>query len=98
MPSHSSDERRLPPNAEYAEAFRPAPQERHPGHSQMLKAAEVAAMLGISKRHLYRMIQREVIPGPVKFGRCSGWPAQLLDELQRRWARECLAGLRNFKA
>lgn len=46
----------------------------------MVGVDEVAAMLGISKRHLTRMVDRAAICPPYRLGRCLRWPRQAIEE------------------
>ena len=41
---------------------------------RLLDLEEVAAILGISRREVYRLISRGELPPPVKIGRCSKLP------------------------
>ena len=45
------------------------------GHALLLKAEEVARMLAISTRTLWRLVSTEGFPQPVKFGGSTRWRA-----------------------
>lgn len=50
---------------------------------RLLTAKEVAASLRISVPTLYRMIQKDELPKPYKFGSLSRWPqSEILAALQ----------------
>jgi len=44
-----------------------------PETKTLLNAEEVAAMLGISERTLWRLRSAGKVPEPVRFGRCTRW-------------------------
>jgi excisionase family DNA binding protein len=55
----------------------------------LLNADEVAAMLGISERTLWRLLSAGKVPEPVRFGRSTRW--RLADV--KEWIEEgCPAG------
>lgn len=57
------------------QAESPAPQ------SAILRYAEVATVLSISKESLYRWQRVGLFPKPTKYGpRCVGWPRKVVEE------------------
>jgi excisionase family DNA binding protein len=55
----------------------------------LLNADEVAAMLGISERTLWRLLSAGKVPKPVRFGRSTRWRLADVNE----WIEEgCPAG------
>jgi prophage regulatory protein len=52
----------------------------------LLTAEEVAAMLGVSERTLWRLLSAGKVPKPVRFGRSTRWKA---GEIQRWLERGC---------
>ncbi len=63
-------------------------------HSTQLKALRIDSVIartGVSKTHLYRLIQRGQFPRPVKLSdRISVWDAALID----RWLSEKFSGVK----
>jgi excisionase family DNA binding protein len=50
----------------------------------LLSAEEVAAMLGVSERTLWRLLSAGKFPEPVRFGRSTRWrPADVKDWIDR---------------
>ena len=47
---------------------------------QLLNCEEAAAIIGISKRHWYRLVSEGTAPAPVRLGRCVRWRQTDLDE------------------
>jgi prophage regulatory protein len=47
---------------------------------QLLNCEEAAAIIGISKRHWYRLVSEGAAPAPVRLGRCVRWRQADLDE------------------
>jgi predicted DNA-binding transcriptional regulator AlpA len=45
---------------------------------------EVAVLLGISVREVWRLVAKGVLPQPVKIGRCSVWFDSDISEFQMR--------------
>jgi len=50
----------------------------------MLKVREVATMLGVSERSVWRWSATGVLPPGIKIGGCVRWP----EETIRRWIRK----------
>ena len=48
---------------------------------RLLKDAEVAEKLGVSKRHIHRMRDAGTIPPPLKLGAATRWDSVIID----RW-------------
>lgn len=55
-------------------------------NSRLIKADELAALLGVSTRTLWRMLSNQRIPQPVRLGGCTRWR---LDQVQRWIAGDC---------
>lgn len=53
----------------------------------LLKARDVARRLGISVKHLTRLIDREQFPPPLRLGRCCRWPQRIIDDWIRAASR-----------
>lgn len=67
-----------------------------PRSSRMLTADDVADALKISRRQVYREVQRGTLPKPVHFGqRCSRWPAESLEEFLASKANESSSNVRH---
>jgi predicted DNA-binding transcriptional regulator AlpA len=45
----------------------------------LLDARAVARRLGISVKHLTRLVDRNQFPPPVRLGRCCRWPRHVVD-------------------
>lgn len=57
--------------------------------SVLLNAEEVAAMLGVSERTLWRLLSAGKVPKPVRFGRSTRWR---LTEVKEWIDRGCPVG------
>jgi excisionase family DNA binding protein len=51
---------------------------------QLLSARGIAAKLGVSRSTVYRMVQREALPRPIKLRRLSRWRESDVEHLLRR--------------
>lgn len=69
-----------------------------PTSARMLKVGEVARVLDISIRQVYRQVQNELLPRPVYFGkRCARWPVEAIEKCLKSKAAESLRGLSRFQ-
>lgn len=48
--------------------------------SVLLDARTVARRLGISAKHLMRLVDRDQFPSPLRLGRCCRWSVRVIDE------------------
>lgn len=55
---------------------------------QLLKLGEVAKLLGVQKRTVYRLIASDALPQPVKVGRSSRMPGSDVSAYLERIKRE----------
>jgi predicted DNA-binding transcriptional regulator AlpA len=46
----------------------------------LLNARAVARRLGISVKHLMRLVDRDQFPSPLRLGRCRRWSVCVIDE------------------
>ena len=59
--------------------------------SLLLTADEVAAMLGVSERTLWRLLSAGKVPKPVRFGRNTRWRMAEVKEWIDRGCPDCVA-------
>jgi predicted DNA-binding transcriptional regulator AlpA len=48
--------------------------------SILFNARAVARRLGISVKHLMRLVDRDQFPAPLRLGRCCRWPGHVINE------------------
>jgi len=60
-------------NSTTPEPEKPAPRRAVVEGSLLINAAEVAALLSISKRTLWRLVSREALPPPLRLGGTVRW-------------------------
>ena len=60
----------------------------------LVSAKELAEMLSISQRHLWRMKSAGKLPKPIKFGRCVRW---MMSDIESFLAMGC-PSVREFEA
>lgn len=50
------------------------------GETLLISAEELANLLGISKRHVWRLLSRGDLIGPIKIGSTTRWPLDAVRE------------------
>lgn len=58
----------------YSDVISPTPETINVENAEMLAAFQVAKLLGISERHIRRLVDRGQFPRPVRLGRLARWP------------------------
>jgi predicted DNA-binding transcriptional regulator AlpA len=48
-------------------------------HRLMLRDTDLAALLGVSPRHVWSLEDRGLIPAGVKFGKCKRWSRPVIE-------------------
>jgi excisionase family DNA binding protein len=66
-----------------------------PGQTpSMLTITDVCQRLQISRRQVYRCVNRGQLPAPIhRLGRKAAWPTSAIEQLEAAWTAESLAEL-----
>jgi excisionase family DNA binding protein len=49
-------------------------------HIRLINQTELAALLKISKRTLYRLLNERKLPEPIRIGCCARWRIEVIEE------------------
>ena len=63
-----------------------------PQSRRLADARQVAAMLGISARHVYRLTDAGLMPRPLKLGNCVRWDLDVIGEWINSGCPSCRKG------